>query len=224
MNITNVLFAATVLFSTAANAALVGSADGKTVYDTDLNITWLSNANLGATNIFGLQRNVDLGTIPGVNTFGGSYIFEDGGMTWGAAKKWIAAMNSANYLGYNDWRLPTSDSCYGYNCGGEMAHLYLNELGGNGYSITVAHNANYDLFSNFMSSFYWSGSEYVSNNNQAWNFWFSIGLQSHNLKDQGMYVMAVRDGQIAAVPVPAAVWLLGSGLMGLIGVARRKPK
>jgi type VI protein secretion system component Hcp len=28
--------------------------------------------------------------------------------------------------------------------------------------------------------------------------------------------------QPAAVPVPAAVWLLGSGLLGLIGVARRK--
>jgi hypothetical protein len=27
---------------------------------------------------------------------------------------------------------------------------------------------------------------------------------------------------VAAVPVPAAVWLFGSGLLGLIGVARRK--
>jgi len=29
-------------------------------------------------------------------------------------------------------------------------------------------------------------------------------------------------GQITAVPVPAAVWLFGSGLIGLVGVARRK--
>ncbi len=27
---------------------------------------------------------------------------------------------------------------------------------------------------------------------------------------------------ISAVPVPAAVWLFGSGLLGLVGVARRK--
>ena len=30
------------------------------------------------------------------------------------------------------------------------------------------------------------------------------------------------DFQVAAVPVPAAVWLFGSGLLGLVGVARRK--
>jgi len=30
------------------------------------------------------------------------------------------------------------------------------------------------------------------------------------------------DWRISTVPVPAAVWLFGSGLMGLVGVARRK--
>ena len=29
-------------------------------------------------------------------------------------------------------------------------------------------------------------------------------------------------GTVAAVPVPAAVWLMGSGLLGLVGVARRR--
>jgi hypothetical protein len=29
-------------------------------------------------------------------------------------------------------------------------------------------------------------------------------------------------GEVAVVPVPAAVWLFGSGLLGLVGVARRK--
>ena len=31
-------------------------------------------------------------------------------------------------------------------------------------------------------------------------------------------------GDLQAVPVPAAVWLFGSGLLGLVGVARRKAK
>lgn len=29
------------------------------------------------------------------------------------------------------------------------------------------------------------------------------------------------EGQLSAVPVPAAVWLFGSGLVGLVGVARK---
>jgi hypothetical protein len=31
-------------------------------------------------------------------------------------------------------------------------------------------------------------------------------------------------GNMTVVPVPAAVWLFGSGLLGLAGVARRKKK
>jgi hypothetical protein len=38
----------------------------------------------------------------------------------------------------------------------------------------------------------------------------------------GIYSIAFDDFRITLVPVPAAVWLFGSGLIGLIGVARRK--
>jgi len=34
--------------------------------------------------------------------------------------------------------------------------------------------------------------------------------------------VAIASFQVAAVPVPAAVWLFGSGLLGLMGIARRK--
>jgi hypothetical protein len=39
-----------------------------------------------------------------------------------------------------------------------------------------------------------------------------------------LYAWAVRDGDVAvsAVPIPATIWLFSSGLIGLIGFARRK--
>jgi len=38
----------------------------------------------------------------------------------------------------------------------------------------------------------------------------------------GVLGTAGKLGQISAVPVPAAVWLFGSGLLGLVGISRRK--
>jgi hypothetical protein len=38
----------------------------------------------------------------------------------------------------------------------------------------------------------------------------------------GEVVVIHLEGTISAVPIPAAVWLFGSGLLGLIGVSRHK--
>jgi hypothetical protein len=45
---------------------------------------------------------------------------------------------------------------------------------------------------------------------------------SWNSTKQYGFDYASLNGTVSAVPVPAAVWLFGSGLLGLIGVARRK--
>ena len=57
-------------------------------------------------------------------------------------------------------------------------------------------------------------------------FTSTVGIgRAHLLADQGETqdtgIDNVRVG-LATVPVPAAVWLFGSGLLGLVGVARRK--
>ena len=62
----------------------------------------------------------------------------------------------------------------------------------------------------------------------VWSFNIKTGNQVLQVKDTGfgnLAAWAVRDGDVAAlvaVPVPAAVWLFGSGMLGLIGIARRK--
>ena len=38
----------------------------------------------------------------------------------------------------------------------------------------------------------------------------------------GVYYSLHLEGMVSAVPVPSAIWLFGSGLIGLIGVARRQ--
>jgi hypothetical protein len=80
--------------SVSANAALISRLGGQAVYDTDFNITWIADANLAASNTFG---------VAGINA--------SGGMSWSTANSWIAAMNAdggTGYLGFNDWRLPTT--------------------------------------------------------------------------------------------------------------------
>ena len=108
-------------------------------YDTDLNITWLANANLAASNSFGLVYDTDLGTYPGDISGVHGDIYANGNMNWPGAMLWITAMSTANYFGYSGWRLPTtlppfycrnSISGYELNCTGiEMGHLFYITLG-----------------------------------------------------------------------------------------------
>lgn len=42
------------------------------------------------------------------------------------------------------------------------------------------------------------------------------------LSGEGLLIGGIDNFELTAVPVPAAVWLLGSGLLGLVAVARRK--
>ena len=113
----------------------------------------------------------------------------------------------------------------GFNCSGsEMGNLHYNVLGGSindGGVITLTPNDNYFLFSNIQRFDYWSETEFIGRNDIAWIFNF-LGLQQGTSKDSGRYAWAVQSGDIGAVPIPAATWLFGSGLIGLIGVARRK--
>jgi len=178
----------------AADAALISIANGEAVYDNAQNMTWLANANLAATQTFGVS---------GIN--------KDGSMSWDTAQNWISAMNAAHYLGSGQWTLPTTQlpdtgcsqspkaASFGYGCtGSQMGTLYYYELGGvKGSTIELTHNANFSLFNNFQQYLYWSSTLWTRVPNSAFSFSFGNGFQGTNVFANDMYVMPVSPGRLA---------------------------
>ena len=218
------------LASAAANAALIPRLGGLAVYDTDLDITWLADANLAKSNTFGA-----IGIHP-----------ITGDMTWDTANDWIANMNAANYLGFSDWRLPAtltpdpgcttntagatpSGDSTGYNCAAsEMGHLFYTELGASAGANVQGSGKPEELakFFNLTPNAYWSGTVFDPVAGNVWGFGFGDGRQYNNAYvGYGNLAMVVRSGDagvVSTVPAPAAVWLFGGGLFGLLAVGRRK--
>lgn len=190
----------TIILSTSTHAALVERLGGLAYYDTDADLTWLADANYAQTSGFDA----------------------DGRMDWATANSWAAGLNIEGVTG---WRLPDTDPAIaGFSqSGSEMGNLFYNVLGGVAFnSITSTNNANYDLFSNVIPASYWSATEYAPNTGAAWDFYMNNGAQDVSSKRNGHFAWAVYSGDVSAVPVPAAVWLFASGLLGLAGIARRR--
>jgi hypothetical protein len=187
-----------------AGAELVAIDGGLAVYDTALNISWLANANLATTKTFG---------ITGINP--------DGSMSYTTAQSWVAAMKAANYLGSNQWSLPTTgapdSSCsqgtaaqaFGYNCTGSMmGHLFNQQLGGvPGSTIQLAHNASYSLFYNFQPYLYWSDTKYPPAMNAAWSFSFGNGFQGTDVYANDLYAMVFTPGELFGGVIPLSMLL-----------------
>src|ERR1700722_17710827 len=72
---------------------------GETVYDVVNHVSWLADADLPAQQRFGIPL-CDASPEPCVNL--------SGSMNYASATLWVAAMNTANYLGHSNWQLPTT--------------------------------------------------------------------------------------------------------------------
>ena len=197
-------------FSLTSQAALFDRGGGM-IYDDVLNITWLQDANQGAGSAFD----------DGVSTI-------DGLMTWDSAVAWA---DNLSFGGFDDWRLASmdvngDDTIVDCNFASEVAcrdhefgyMFYQNLMGNLGDFLS----GDQGLFTNIQFR-HWSGTEYAANPDFAWFFHFSHGGQTLGFKPNfTLGAWAVRAGDVGVVPLPGAVWLLGSGLLGLVGFSRRK--
>lgn len=237
------VLAASFAMSEAAHAALLGrdlngsAGSFEAYYDTDLDITWLADANYAQTSGYDA----------------------DGKMTWYEANAWAANLNfSDGVKTYNNWRLPSvtpingstinDNTSYngstdrGYNIseqgtvfagstGSEMAHLFYNTLNNKGHVSPLSVYPSYTIqegwgltntgpFSNFQAYNYWSAMEYAPSTGNAWDFDFYLGYQSAPGKYNGLYALAVSPGDVAAIP-EADTWAMLLVGLGLIGIAVR---
>jgi PEP-CTERM motif len=182
-------------------------------YDTALNITWLADANYAKTSGYD----------------------DDGDMTWVAARTWASNL-SVN--GVTGWRLPThvdtgaagcdwgsSGADCGYNVDtstSEMAHMFFVTLGNKAYLDTAGNVqsgwglTNTGPFSNVHSNVHWSGVEYAPSTGYAWYFHTYNGFPYFSDKRDRLAAWAVRPGDVAAVPEPESLALMGVGLAALM--------
>lgn len=233
--------AVTVLFAglgfTEVSSASLFDRGGGMIYDSDQNITWLADANLfktqlsGNTNlvndIIAANNGVIHDTPNAFDGYTGTYNLTDldfhtynGKMTWWGAQAWA---NSLVYGGFDDWRLPTTNPAeLGYNnTGSEMGHLFYTDMGSTADQ-SITNTANYNLFSNVQFYVYWSGPERTGDPKAAWDFFTTSGpINGFGYKGVQLYAWAVRSGDVASIPVPAAIWLFTSGL-GLLSFANRR--
>lgn len=215
-------------------AVAAGSISAVFLYDTALNVTWLRDGNYAGTS----------GTAP---VYGSPSAY--GVMDWATATSWASTLTVGAFTG---WRLPTMvdtgaagcDFSYagGTDCGynvqtasSEIAHLHYVTLGnlsrcppGDSTCVTGPQPGwgltNTATFKNLKGVGYWSGLEYAPDLRFVWLFSPETGIQGSGWRIGSEYALAVRAGDVAAVPEPQTLALILAGLTGLAGLSARRRK
>ena len=202
------------------------------IYDTVLDITWL-DCTYPPINKGGAPWNGLLGWADELVVSFGGQIYED----WRLPQALPINGSESDYTIYAE---PSSDGStdWGYNISApgtvyegskasEMAHLYYTTLGNLGYKDIYGNNqADYGLlntgpFVNLNTlAYYWNANR-TPDISYAWAFYVRTGIQDKITVNSELKALAVRPGDVGPVPLPGAVWLLGSGILGIIGIRRK---
>lgn len=204
--VSTVLLCVVISLPITAQAILV--ADGLIVRDTDTNLEWLK-----LTETFGMTY----GEVTGQLGVGGAY----DGMRY-ATNQEVVDLFGANYA-INLTASPLPEHPGYLDPGVRQASEILGDGVSGGTDAVSGPNANYFLAgltadlrldgSRFILGAHtrWSDTDYFTVRDPWWSG-YSVIMPSSTT---GSYL-------VRPVPVPAAVWLFGSGLLGLFGMARRK--
>ena len=202
-------------FPVDAMGALIDRGGGL-IYHTEFDVTWLQDANYAKTSGYDA----------------------DGLMTWDGANTWVSNLEYEDTVRntiWDDWRLPTAlnkDGSFPPTFGtigvdNELGHLFYVELGNTYYPDTTPYYTG--LFNRLRLYDYWSSTRAPGSygpNYQDYFFDFELHysyLSPYHRDGEG-YAFAVRTGDVGPIPIPSALWLLGSGLIGLAGFRRRFKK
>ncbi len=195
------------LIGTSAQAELQSRANGTMVYDTETNLTWITDASLS-----GLLSQADAAQWAANLTFGG-------------VSDWrLPTVSPVNGVALNLDYSEDGSTDVGLNIAGknaELGYLYHVSLGN-----TSAGLANAGPFTglvdpnNALGPVFWTGT--ASEPGWGLSFFMGMGSQEPLFATESGYAWAVRVGDVAAVPEPAGVALMLAGLFTVAGIARRR--
>ena len=127
-----------------------------------------------------------------------------------------AVMSSANALSINTGVFQGNRVVFSESTGGD----WLASMPGSAASIVLTNSFSFKLGATFDGGLSWVEDIAVTD---LGGFQYNVKFFNEGSEmTVGLHAIDLTEASIPSVPVPASVWLFGSGLIGLVGVARRK--
>lgn len=77
-------------------------------------------------------------------------------------------------------------------------------------------------FQNLRPNGFWTGIQLPPESDGVWYFGTGTGIQATTASNSLLFAMAVRTGDVAAIPEPQTLALMAAGLVGIVAVRGRR--